>query len=227
MKNLSLIRNTLEKVFQYSLLILFAGGVSEVMALSYKPISFDDFLKKSAQVLVGHVEKIDFQWEDTAHGQTIYSYITFVVETPLRGAVRSGEKVRIRQFGGEDGAKNKGMRIAGAPRLDFGERLVLFLEERQNQDIPYTQGEGGVLRVLNEGGQDVVRTYSGRPILGLTPDGFKIGRNADDGKEKRVARVVTEKGEVLVDYKPSPGDAPIGLKAFVEALKSQLQAKGL
>lgn len=197
---------------------------SNAWALSYPTLSFQDFVKKSTRIVVATVERIDSDWEETEEGKAIYSTLTLSVSQTLRG--KAEHRFAIRQFGGEDfDGEGIGMMIAGAPQLKIGDKVILFLHGRTESDIPYTHGERGVLRVVNENGRDVVRTYAGRPVLGIGKNGLRVGPKAET--EPKIAIVYDADGNIESQYVPPVAADPITLTDFVSAFATYLHERGI
>lgn len=113
--------------------------------------------------------------------------------------------------------------IAGAPRLDAGERFVFFLQDGQH-DIPYVQGDRGLLRVIKEKNQDVIKTYSGQAVIGIGDNGFQIRSTS---KEQKFARVVDSQGRIIAESKSGMPPSPLILPTFLTQLKNALKQRGL
>ena len=89
----------------------------------------------------------------TADRRSILTETTLRVDRGLRGPA-AGQTIKVRSLGGKVGEVR--MQIAGAPRLLEGQRMVLFLTERQ--------GHRWVLG-MNQGVFDLVRGADGKSVV--------------------------------------------------------------
>ncbi len=97
--------------------------------------------------LVGDFEVIDSRCEQLADGK-IQTVFTFSTITPIKGSLASIQEVRMP--GGE--VAGRGLFIPGMPRLEVGDRQILFLSsknEKNNWRVPVGLGSGA-FRVLRD-----------------------------------------------------------------------------
>jgi len=97
--------------------------------------------------LVGDFEVIDKRYEELADG-IIQTVFTFATITPIKGSLASIQEIRIP--GGE--VAGRGLFIPGMPRLEVGDRHILFLsskDEYKNWRVPVGLGSGA-FRVLRD-----------------------------------------------------------------------------
>jgi hypothetical protein len=92
-------------------------------ALTIKKTSVKEMTDTSQLVVLGKVSDIRYVWEDASQ-RAINTLFTIEVEEYIKG---SGDgTVVVRQLGGQIG--DFGDHVSGAPQLNFGDEVVLFLQ---------------------------------------------------------------------------------------------------
>ncbi len=144
------------------LLALALAVLSPVYGTLVPRLSFEELVDQSAIVAHGRVGAIRVAWD--AERQNIWTHYQIVLDEALKGS--PGRTVEIQEPGGElDGIR---MEIAGAPRYELGEEVVVFAAPIPaglrtcgwGQGRFVVEGDPGQRRVRNDLG-DVQLTASG------------------------------------------------------------------
>jgi hypothetical protein len=127
--------------------LLFGAPAS---ATVYLPADFAEMVTASTFIVHGRV--VDTRSEPTADRRAIATYVTVTVAQPLKG--RPGEAITFRVPGGQIGRYRRV--VVGAPELEPGDEVILFLTSR-GPSIPYVFGlSQGVYRVSRASGRALV-----------------------------------------------------------------------
>lgn len=122
-----------------------------------------DRLDRSELAFVGEVVAIDTAFSRPGPGlqHVPHTFITYRIDQPLRGG-EIGEQITLRFLGGPtpDGG---GMLVTHTPRIDLGDRDLLFVAGNGTQTCPLVDCEDGRLRVVD----DALYTEHGRPLRDL------------------------------------------------------------
>jgi hypothetical protein len=116
-------------------------------------------------IVQGRVESVEARYEE----RTIYTYISLVVDDPIKGDRR--RTVVLRQMGGRIGAKT--LWIAGMPQFNPGDQVIVFLRNRQD-------GTFDVIG-LNQGKYDIVNDYAVANVAGISILDPKTGLISEKG----------------------------------------------
>ncbi len=152
----------------FSLLLLLPG-----------PARGSVLLKLELKNLVAHAEAVveaevvssrGFWSEDR---RSIDTETTLRVERGLLGrqGPAAGQTIKVRTLGGKVG--NVRMHVAGAPRLRKGERLVLFLEQRQGHRWVVGMNQGVFDLVQQDGKAHVRQRLGGAALVKKSAGGLK------------------------------------------------------
>ena len=116
----------------------------------------------AAVVAVGEVERVESSWNDE---QTkIYTRVTIRTTEVLKGE-RGLESVTLKLIGGKVGEHVA--RLPGTPVFEPGDRVLCFLEPREDQDGYLLIGMfQGLYRLDDSGGDDLL--YQDLPPQGVT-----------------------------------------------------------
>lgn len=107
-------------VFLAAALLYISGGMPPTAtALTVKRATIEELSTESPVVIHGRVLHSSSRWE----GGAIYTYTEVKVIDLLKG--ETGSTVTVKQLGGTVGSD--GLDIPGAPKMDQGEEVVLFL----------------------------------------------------------------------------------------------------
>lgn len=141
------------------------AGATQMLALSIEQLS-----REATQVVRGTVLRSAGAWGP--EGRRIYTYTELEVRGVLAGEAKVGEQLLVRSLGGQVGGM--GMRVAGAPRLQAGEDVVLFLEAApKERGVSRVLGMSqGLYRVVSTPGQDpqLVPGMAGIALVGERGD---------------------------------------------------------
>jgi hypothetical protein len=130
-------------------------------------MSREELVEKSGAVVKGRVVEVSSFWN--REGTAILTEAVIEVEEAILGDVPS--HVRVRTFGGEVGDQK--LVAHGFPTFERGEKLLLFLEPRQDgfhKVLGYQQGEFRIRP--GEGGREIaVPTWEADTMRVLKADG--------------------------------------------------------
>lgn len=124
--------------------------------------SLAQLTEEAAVVALGEVLSVDSRWEEVGGSKVILTRVVIATERGLKGAAQ-GEAVAFWTLGGQvDGI---GQRVTGEPSFRVGERALVFLQARGDQD-PRLWVSGmaqGAFRVVTSdaGAEVAVRDTSG------------------------------------------------------------------
>jgi hypothetical protein len=99
----------------------------------------------------------------------IYTYVSLVVDDPLKGDRR--RTVLLRQPGGSVGARRTW--IPGMPQFNRGEQVIVFLRDRRDGTFDVTG--------LNQGKYDIVNDFAVANVSGVAILDPKTGLVSDAG----------------------------------------------
>jgi hypothetical protein len=137
--------------------------VTPLFATTVQKMELPQLVSASDNVVQGRVESIEARFED----RTIHTYISVVVDDPLKGDRR--RRLLIRQLGGKIGAKT--VWIAGMPEFKTGDQVIVFLKDRQDGTFDIVG--------LNQGKYDIVNDYAVSNVSGVTILDPKTGRMSE------------------------------------------------
>ncbi len=147
---------------RFSLFLLLAGTLAASTVL---PVNFARLSRSAHHVVAGRVTSITAD-KDPATGY-IFSKVTLSVSEAVPSSL-VGREYSFRMIGGElDG---KRLYIAGFPRFQTGEKVVLFLNSQTSSVFGPTIGLWqGVFFVEKDAstGAETVTDYKRRPIIGV------------------------------------------------------------
>ncbi len=147
---------------RFSLFLLLAGTLAASTVL---PVNFARLSRSAHHVVAGRVTSITAD-KDPATGY-IFSKVTLSVSEAVPSSL-VGREYSFRMIGGElDG---KRLYIAGFPRFQAGEKVVLFLNSQTSSVFGPTIGLWqGVFFVEKDAstGAETVTDYKRRPIIGV------------------------------------------------------------
>jgi len=133
--------------------ILFVAMLAtSVFATIVQKMELQQLVATADSIVQGRVESVEARYEE----RTIYTYISIVVDEPLKGDRR--RTVLLRQMGGRIGAK--AVWIAGMPQFNSGDQVIVFLRNRQD-------GTFDVIG-LNQGKYDIVNDYAVANVAGVS-----------------------------------------------------------
>lgn len=110
-----------------SLAVLLVGLPAAASVLL--PLTVEDLAGMSELVIIGEVNEVRSEVDQT--GTRIHTRVTITPEETLKGAVK-GATVEIKFLGGEIG--DIVAKMPGAPTFRAGERVLVFLEPREDGD---------------------------------------------------------------------------------------------
>lgn len=137
-----------------SLALLLLAGTLPARALSVVTYSFGELLREADVIAVGTARHARSAWDAT--GQVIHTYVELTDLDVLKGDVPAAA-FELRVPGGVVG--DTAQSYPGMPRLEPGQRYVLFLRGDTRVFIPFVGAHQGVYRVLRDadGQERVVR----------------------------------------------------------------------
>jgi hypothetical protein len=136
---------------------------SEATVIQQKTL--EDMLIEADLVAIAQVTEV--QAFATTNQQYAYTYVTLGGLDVLQGAYDQ-PTLTLRTDGGPLGS-NQWLRIAGMPRFQQGEKVVVFVKGNAERICPLVGWEQGVLRVVKDPrtGREVLKTSHGRGIHGV------------------------------------------------------------
>src|SRR4051812_5736354 len=149
-----------------SLLLLAALAVSNAMATTVIPPTFNELVDQAQLIFQSSVTDVRCEWAGEGAQRRIESVVTFQIEDPIKGT--PGASYSLRMLGGTIGEESMG--VAEAPIFKKGDRDILFVENNGTQFIPLVGIMYGRYRVESDiiGGKEIVTNEAGGPVAGLT-----------------------------------------------------------
>ena len=141
------------------------------------PPSLDELVARADLVFEGTVVDVRSSWRETREGRVIMSDVTFRVIRGMKG--EPSQQVVLEMFGGKVGKDT--MRIAGLPAFALGDHDVLFVR-RGTAGLPLVGLMYGRFKVSRTpAGEDMVTTFDGRAINGVSAIGTSPRARAEVG----------------------------------------------
>ena len=145
--------------------LLGAMLTTPVFATTVQKMDLQQLVTLSDSIVQGRVESVETRYEE----KTIFTYVSIVVDDPLKGERR--RTVLLRHMGGTIGAKT--VWIAGMPQFNVAEQVIVFLRNKQD-------GTFDVIG-LDQGKYDVVDDHAVANVSGVTILDPKTGLTSDAG----------------------------------------------
>lgn len=154
-----------------------------VHAARVLPINLEEMVRHAGHVVSGRVTAVQVVHDERVRGQV--TLVTLEVSRASKG--QAGRTLTFRMFGGL-GANGQPV-VAGLPRFDPGEEVILFLhpESRLGLTSPIGFGQGKFVVARDRQGQRVAQNQFGNRTLfrGLSSDGSRrlgqAGKRWKDG----------------------------------------------
>ena len=131
------------------LLLALLGLLYSAYGLTIKQTSVKELTNTSQLVVLGKVTDIRYVWEDASQ-RAINTLFTIQVEEYIKG----NGVVVVRQLGGQIG--DFGDHVSGAPQLNFGDEVILFLQAHNGSWWIHSIALGVYAVVSQEDGQKYV-----------------------------------------------------------------------
>lgn len=148
---------------------LLISTASIALATSVVPKSFRQLCREADRIVVGTVAERESRWADYPGG-AIETILRLRVEQTILGSAVESLPLRLR--GGEvDGLREE---IPGLPRLEPGDRVVVFLREGKFVS-PIVGFSQGLFRLKEVEGRVVVRSAAGQPITAVAGGRVSFG----------------------------------------------------
>ena len=126
-----------------------------------KSLTLADMTKEADTIVQATVERQTVTWDDRR--KLIHTFTEVEVVESLKGGVKAGQKVIIRQIGGDLG--DEALLVSGNALLEPGGEVVLFLDRDERMPLHYVVG-------MAQGKYEVDRSTPtprvGRNLHGLT-----------------------------------------------------------
>jgi hypothetical protein len=170
---------------------------STATATTLIPVADDDLTVSVSAIVEGRVVSTDMEWQ--ADRGAVYSYVTVDVERSIKGRVPPGYVV-LRQLGGEAGEHVTV--VYGAPKLETGRRVLLFLNTDDDGVLHVAHlGFGEFWReVDSETGADVL-VRPGMDGVDVLPSLGKVTTKADhDAFVRSIERTLVERSADVARY---------------------------
>jgi hypothetical protein len=176
MKRMSVLR----RAFWILAALLLAPAPSR--ASQVLPVNLEERVRHAGHVVSGRVTEVQVVQDERVHGQV--TLVTLEVSRAAKG--QAGRTLTFRMFGGL-GANGQPV-VAGLPRFDPGEEVILFLhpEGRLGLTSPVGFGQGKFVVSRDRQGQRVVQNQFGNRMLfrGLSTDGSRrLGQAGERWKD--------------------------------------------
>lgn len=137
----------------------------------------------------------------TKDGSSLFTFVTFEVDSALKGAF-PGRHLTLRLHGGE--LEGLGVRVHGMPQFEVGETYLVFVRGNGVHASPVVGMVQGQFRVAQEArsGKPIVVDWRGAPVLGIAGGRLERGRPQDlDPAGDPGAVLLSEEG---VEVRPLP-----------------------
>ena len=145
--------------------LLIATLALPLFATTVERMELPQLVSASDNIIQGRVESLEARYE----GNRIYTYVSIVVEDPLKGERRRA--VLLRQPGGTIGGKRTW--IPGMPQFKPGNQVIVFLRDRRDGTFDVAG--------LNQGKYDIENNFAVANVSGLTLLDRATGRMSDAG----------------------------------------------
>ncbi|HEX5735108.1 MAG TPA: DUF4214 domain-containing protein [Blastocatellia bacterium] len=148
------------------LLIVLMGAAQITLGTSVTLPSDDEMIIGSRAIVRGKVVSVGTRMDEN---DRIYTYITLKVQEVLKGQITE-RKIVIKEEGGEYG--DRGTLIFGTPQFKLGERVLLYLDTRNDGSLRVHQmflGKFSIVKDEQTGKEMVVRHAPDQHVLILPP----------------------------------------------------------
>ena len=192
--------------FASSTAIAFAWlSVTTALATTVVPPTFAEMADRADLVFVGKAVGSHSEWRSVGTSRVIFTLVEFEAQEVLKGT--AGKTVTLQFLGGTVGDAT--LEVAGVPRFNAGDRVLLFVEGNGVQFCPLVgvyHGQFGV-RKDETSGRDIVVMHNGK----LLRDVAEIGTGEG-------AEFATIRTKVSIP----PNAAPMSLDDFKSKIHDQL-----
>lgn len=148
-----------------ALLVFTATLASPLFGTTVEKMELPQLVSAADNIIQGRVEAIEARYESNR----IYTYISIIVDDPLKGDRRRA--VLVRQLGGTIGAKRTW--IPGMPQFKSGSQVIVFLRDRHDGTFD--------IAGLNQGKYDIDDNFAVANVSGITVLDPKTGVMSDGG----------------------------------------------
>jgi hypothetical protein len=125
------------------------------------PLDLDALVDQAERISLARVVSQTARF--TADRNAIFTEVTLVVEQPLKGGGKAGDRVVVRREGGE--VEGIGMRVVGAASFTPGEQVLVFLERRAGALWTVGMAQGKLHVAERDGARVVIRNTAGLAFL--------------------------------------------------------------
>lgn len=193
--------------------LLAAGAALQARAMSYVPMADAPLLDQADTVVLGQVQALA-----AAPGRELdATRYTLQVEQVLKGSPAAGS-LGVIVPGAADPTQAGALSIPGLPRIGLGERILAFLDRRDDGDYVLVQLSMGAFHVRSTlGGTEVlVRDLDAADAVGTAaaPTGAALGRR-DLGRFSAWVRQKAAGQAAAADYWNEEALAPVLLPRYV------------
>lgn len=161
------------------MLAIFAFAIGDAAATVIVQLDLRGLVGRTDHIFIGTVTRVTSRW--SKNRRHIVTDSVFRIERSIHGRQKTGTIV-VRRLGGTVG--KLGMRVAGSPVFQKGQRMLLFTELRGKHR--YVVGmRQGVYRLHKDsrGRTKVYRRLSGLALAKRTPRGLVLGHKTSASSE--------------------------------------------
>jgi len=135
------------------------------LATTVQKMELPQMVSTADSIVQGRVEAI----EGRAENGMVYTYVSVVVDDPIKGDRR--RTVLVRQLGGTAGGKT--IWVSGMPQFKRGDEVIVFLRNRKDGTFDIVG--------LNQGKYEILNNYAVANVSGVSVVDPKTGRMTEAG----------------------------------------------
>ena len=176
-------------------LLVFILAISSAMnsqATTVRQLDLSELAQQAEVIADVTVTGLQSYWASPVGGKAIRTRVTFSLNSaPLKGRVTSSFTLDF--LGGTVGTH--GMEVSGMPKLQVGDRLILFSYGPDKTFVsPVIGFDQGALRVIRDKQNNVDRVYRwwGQPVNESQPFNSRLPVSAETAEQLRAANSVDE-----------------------------------
>src|SRR5262245_32730012 len=159
------------------------------------PPTFEEMTDRAELIFVGKVISSQAEWRTVGANRVIFTMVAFETVEVLKG--KADKSVTLQFLGGTVGEVT--LEVAGVPKFNAGERVILFVENNGFQFCPLVgvfHGKFG-LRKDEKSGREIVYMHHGKPLRDVGEIG--TGKGAEFAPKRAEVAIPANRELMTVD----------------------------